>query len=145
MKPTTTVNLVKLCVGVASLDDLRAWHAAHPSERPDGCRFHTTRMWPRRAGEILNGGSLYWVIKGVIQARQRVAALEESIGADGIRRCRIVLDPALVQTRSAPRRAFQGWRYLAPADSPPDLPARRGADDDLPAALSAELAAIGIV
>ncbi len=101
-------------------------------------------MWPKRAAEILDGGSLYWVIKGAIQVRQRITALEEVIGHDGIRRCRIVLDPQIILTRKAARRPFQGWRYLDPNDSPPDLPHGRHGDDDLPEALSAELSQIGI-
>jgi len=139
------VNLVKLCVGVGSIDDLRRYHAETPSPRRDHGRWHVTRMWPKRAAEILNGGSLYWVIRGQIQCRQRIAALEEAVGTDGIRRCRIVLDPELVLTQTAPRRAFQGWRYLDATDAPPDLPKRREGDDELPAALSAGLAEIGLL
>lgn len=139
------IHLVKLCVGVDSIEHLRAYHKATPSPRRDHGRFHVTRMWPKRADEILNGGSLYWVIKGQIQCRQRITALEEVIGADGVRRCRIVLDPQIVLTQTAPRRAFQGWRYLTPSDAPPDLPESRAGEDALPASLSAELAAIGVI
>ncbi len=139
------VNLVKLCVGVDTVDDLRRYHAENPSPRRDHGRWHVTRMWPKRAEAILQGGSLYWVIKGQIQCRQRITALEEAIGHDGIRRCKIVLDPNIVLTQTATRRAFQGWRYLDPEDAPPDLPRAREGDDDLPAALSAELAAIGVL
>ena len=139
------VNLVKLCVGVDSVADLRAWHEANPPSRADGCRFHTTRMWPKREAGILDGGSLYWVIKGVIQCRQRITALEEAIGHDGIRRCKIVLDPEIVLTHGAPRRAFQAWRYLEVGDTPPDLRRAREGDDDLPPALLQELAEIGVI
>lgn len=138
------VNLVKLCVGIDSIAHLRDWHAEHPSNRDDSCRYHTTRMWPKRAAEILDGGSLYWVIRGAIQCRQRITGLEEAIGNDGIRRCRIVLDPELVLTQTALRRPFQGWRYLGPSEAPPDLPRRRKGDDELPASLSADLAEIGV-
>ncbi|MDH5798792.1 MAG: DUF1489 domain-containing protein [Paracoccaceae bacterium] len=139
------VNLVKLCVGVDSIADLRDWHALNPPSRTDGCRFHTTRMWPKREAEILSGGSLYWVIKGQIQCRQKITGMEEAIGHDGVRRCRIVLDPELILTQTAPRRPFQGWRYLAVEDTPKDLPKSRAGDDDLPADLMAELAEIGIL
>ena len=138
------VNLVKLCVGVSSVADLRAYHAQTPSPRRDHGRFHVTRMWPKREADILNGGSLYWVIKGAIQCRQKITALEEVSGSDGVRRCRIVLSPQLVLTQSAPRRPFQGWRYLAPGDAPPDLGAARANDSELPLALAQELADIGI-
>ena len=68
-------------------------------------------MWPKREAEILNGGSIYWVIKGLIQCRQKVLRLDEVIGSDGIRRCAIVLEPKLVRTQSSLTRPFQGWRY----------------------------------
>ncbi|MCV2882690.1 DUF1489 family protein [Actibacterium sp. XHP0104] len=137
-------NLVKLCVGADSVEDLIAWRSARQAENPEAANRHVTRMWPKREAELLNGGSLYWVFKGVILARQRILRLDEVIGADGIRRCGIVLDPELVRTRPAPRRTFQGWRYLAPGDSPPDLPRTRPSEDSLPPALSAALAEIGI-
>lgn len=106
---------------------------------------HVTRMWPRRAAELLEGGSLYWVMKGAVACRQRIAALEEARGEDGVRRCRIVLDPELIRVSPAPRRAFQGWRYLAAADAPPDLGPVGGAEDDLPEALREALARMGVV
>jgi len=139
-----TVNLVKLCVGIDSVQQLESYRAQRRREgleRPDR---HITRMWPRRQHDLLNGGSLYWVIKGVIQARQRVVRLEEVIGDDGIRRCGIVMDPAIIRTQAARRRAFQGWRYLAPADSPPDLDVARTADSDLPMEMQLALAEIGL-
>lgn len=139
------INLVKLCVGVDSVEDLRAYHAQTPSVRRDHGRYHVTRMWPKRADELLCGGSLYWVIKGQIQCRQRITKLEEAIGSDGIRRCRIVLDPQIVLTQTAPRRAFQGWRYLAATDAPADLAQARAGDDELPEELSVELAALGVI
>ena len=105
---------------------------------------HITRMWPKRSAELLNGGSLYWVFKGVILARQRVLDLEERRGEDGILRCALVLDREVVRTEGAPRRAFQGWRYLAPADAPRDLPQGREAEDTLPADLARALADIGL-
>ena len=138
------VNLVKMCVGVDSVADLRAYHAQTPSPRRDHGRFHVTRMWPKGEAEILNGGSLYWVIKGAIQCRQQITALEEVTGQDGVRRCRIVLSPKLVLTQTAPRRPFQGWRYLAASDAPPDLSAARESDSELPLHLAQELADIGI-
>ena len=93
----------------------------------------------------MNGGSIYWVIKGQIQSRQRILRLDEIIGQDGIRRCAIVLDPDLHRTQSALRRPFQGWRYLTVQDAPPDLPKGRSDDDALPDALNRALAEIGIL
>lgn len=139
-----TVNLIKLCVGVESLAHFRQLLADRPPVRDDGRRFHTTRMWPRREAELLDGGSLYWVIKGEVLCRQRIFAFEEAIGEDGIRRCRIVLEPELIPTRSAARRAFQGWRYFEPGDAPPDLPRKRKNDDELPPEIEAVLGDIGV-
>jgi hypothetical protein len=141
-----TVNLIKLSVGSESVESLAAWQATAHERWADGIPRHVTRMWPRREKEVLNGGSIYWVIKGVIQCRQRITALEEVTGADGIRRCAIKLDPELIRTTAAQRRPFQGWRYLNVADSPADLPEGARADDDaLPPELSAALADIGVL
>jgi hypothetical protein len=78
-------------------------------------------MWPKRADEVLNGGSLYWVFKGLVLCRQRILRLDEVEGGDGIRRCGIVLDPEAVRVAATQRRPFQGWRYLQPSDAPRDL------------------------
>jgi hypothetical protein len=113
------LNLVKLCVGVSELSQMEQWleDVKHGRETLD----HVTRMFPRRKEEILPGGSLYWVIRGMILCRQPIADLEPVTGADGIERCRIVFKPKIIPVRPVPRRAFQGWRYLEVADAPPDL------------------------
>ena len=140
-----TINLIKLCVGAEGVEDLRAYQQSGRSHGPDGLPRHVTRMWPKRQEELLNGGSLYWVFKGEVLARQAVLRLDEVIGADGIARCGIVLDPQIVLTRAAPRRPFQGWRYLSPEDAPADLPEGHAQDDDLPEALNRALAEIGVL
>lgn len=141
---TKPVHILKLCVGADSVEDLIDWHRAHPSPFPTGERRHVTRMWPKREAEVTAGGSLYWVIKGVILCRQRIVRLDEVIGADGIARCGIVMDPEVVRTEAAARRPFQGWRYLDPKDAPPDLPEHRAGDDRLPEELALVLAEIGL-
>ncbi|MCA8878881.1 MAG: DUF1489 domain-containing protein [Rhodobacteraceae bacterium] len=138
-------NLVKLCVGAEGVEDLAAWQAGRAAAEPGGLPRHVTRMWPKRAADLLDGGSLYWVFRGVILARQRVVALEPVDGEDGIRRCAIVLDPAIVRTRPVPRRPFQGWRYLAREECPLDLPDEREADDFLPPELDRALAELGVL
>jgi hypothetical protein len=138
------LNILKLCVGATSVEDLLDWHRAHSHIWANGTTEHVTRMWPKRDEELLAGGSLYWVIKGVIQARQRLLGLAERRGQDGILRCALVLDAEVIRTEGAPRRAFQGWRYLDPTDSPRDLPKTRKHDDTLPPALAAALADIGL-
>ena len=142
----SAVHLVKLCVGAENVEDLEAWQAQRLAEAPSQPLRHVTRMWPRREAEILAGGSLFWVFKGLILARQRITGLGEVTGEDGILRCGIALDPAVIRTEARPRRPFQGWRYLEPADAPPDLVAGRAiSEPSLPPALSAALAEIGVL
>lgn len=138
------VHLLKLCVGAERVEHLEAWQSTARARGADGLPVHVTRMWPRREAKLLNGGSLYWVFKGVILARQRVLRLDERRGDDGILRCAIVLDPAIIRTEPAPRRPFQGWRYLAPEDAPRDLSPARADDDALPADLAAALSDLGV-
>jgi len=142
------VNLVKLCVGIDTPAHLEAWQTLRRAEaEARGEVFfptHVTRMWPRRAAEILTGGSLYWVIRGQILVRQPILHLEERIGTDGIARCAIVMEDRRIATDPAPRRAFQGWRYLAPEDAPRDLAPARTTDDTLPDHLRLALSEIGL-
>lgn len=144
-----TLHLVKLCVGTDTVGDLLHWQSRRSAERLaaglDPRPRHVTRMWPRRADELLRGGSLYWVIRGVIRVRQRIAALEAVTGEDGIRRCGIVFEPQLVPTAPRPRRPFQGWRYLTAADAPPDIGSAPGEEPDLPPGLREELARFGVL
>jgi len=141
---TGTVHILKLSVGTEDVAGLTAWQATPRAQAPDGCPRHVTRMWPKRADEILNGGSIYWVIKGVILCRQPILRLDEHIGEDGIRRCSIVSKPGLIRVAATPKRAFQGWRYLAPGDAPADLSQGHQSEDPLPPELSKALAAIGV-
>jgi hypothetical protein len=121
-----TVHIVKLSVGTETVDDLARWQAQRMADLErrlgrSGYLFHTTRMVPKRQKEVLDDGSLYWVIRGVIQARQRIVGFEEGQKEDGTRCCLILLDPELVPVRATRRRPFQGWRYLEADDAPADL------------------------
>jgi hypothetical protein len=138
------INILKLCVGADSVEDLLDWQRSQRAHWPKGSAVHVTRMWPKREAEVLEGGSLYWVIKGVILARQKITDLQQVDLGDGISRCALVLDAEVIRTEAAPRRPFQGWRYLDPQDSPRDLPKGRAKDDPLPAALAQALAEIGL-
>ncbi len=144
-----TLHLVKLCVGAESVADLRDWIAERGAQQLAAGRVpehaHTTRMVPKRGDEILDGGSLYWVIKGAVQVRQRILDIRPFKGADGIGRCDIVLDRDLVETARQPRRPFQGWRYLEPKDAPRDVAAIASEGDELPPELRAELAELGLL
>lgn len=137
------LHLIKLSVGSESVASLAKWQALRKAQGKDGLPRHVTRMWPRRETELLDGGSIYWVIRGFISARQRIVRLDEVIRSDGIRRCAIVLDPELVSTAVTPRRPFQGWRYLRAADAPVDL-TQEDSDADLSPRLLAALAEIGV-
>ena len=137
------LHLQKLSVGTETAEDLADWQATKRAQTEDGLPRHITRMWPKREAELLDGGSIYWVIKGVILCRQRLVRLDEYM-RDGVRYCAIVCDPTLVRTAATPRRAFQGWRYLAATDAPPDLRSGKRDDTPLPATLSRALADIGV-
>lgn len=139
------MHLIKLSVGTQSVESLADWQANHAPYRLKGRVYHPTRMWPRKADEILaSGGSIYWVIQGHVQARQKIAAFEELTAEDGTRRCAICLEPDLIRVAVTPRRPFQGWRYLDPKDAPPDLRSA-GTDEALPPEISAALAEIGVL
>jgi hypothetical protein len=135
-----TLHVLKLCVGANSIDDLREWVAETAQPWPGGRRASrtTTRMAPKRVAEILAGGSLYWVIRGAVAARQRVLALEPFDDGGGVQRHHIVLDADVVPVRARPCRAFQGWRYLRPEDAPADI-ALAAIDDAMPAAMRRDL------
>ena len=136
-----TVHLKKLSVGSHSLETLRAWQALSLSET--GQLIHVTRNWPRRSKEILDGGSIYWIIKGVMSARQNIVDLAEVQRADGQVACGLVLSPDLVATVPTKMRIFQGWRYLETEDAPADL--TDPVDENMPPALVAELRELGVL
>ncbi|HTT80869.1 MAG TPA: DUF1489 domain-containing protein [Stellaceae bacterium] len=138
------LHLLKMAVGVADLEALRRVRAER-SQRMGGS-FVYTRNHPRRVAELLAGGSLYWVIRGQIRVRQRIAGFDTARDDKGRAYCLIAVDRDLVPTLLRPWRPFQGWRYLAPADAPPDLPSAAAATEDapMPARLVAELRALGL-
>lgn len=138
------LHLIKLCVGADTVEDLTDWQQTARAKGPDGLPLHVTRMWPKRGAEVLDGGSLYWVFRGAVLARQRILRFDPVTGEDGIARCAIVLDPAVVRTEPQPRRPFQGWRYLDPKDAPADL-AGAGTGEELPLALRRELTELGLL
>ena len=140
-----TINLIKLSVGTENVESLEDWQSTKRAQAPDGLPRHVTRMWPKRGDEILNGGSIFWVIKGEIQCRQKILRLDEYIGSDGIRRCSIVSDPELIRVQPSLKRPFQGWRYLKAEDAPIDLPKGRAKEDPLPIELNRALAEIGVL
>ncbi|WP_075996222.1 DUF1489 family protein [Salaquimonas pukyongi] len=142
------LNLLKLCVGATSIEDLQSWIEGRMAQkRAEGLaeeHIHVTRMMPKRMDELLDGGSLYWVIKGNIQVRERLVDIRPFTDKEGIRRCELVMDGKLIATRWQPRRAFQGWRYLTAEDAPGDLSGDEGIAA-LPPGLRNELAELGLL
>ncbi len=141
------LHLLKLCVGVATIGDLES----HIDERLRSRRagepadiVHTTRVVPKRATEILDGGSLFWVIRGHVAARQSVRDIRPFTDADGIGRCHLLLDADVVPVLPRPCRAFQGWRYLDHATRPADLAGLDGALD-MPERLRLDLRELGLL
>ena len=143
------MNLIKLCVGADSVDDLRAWIDYRVAQRrangQPGEQFHTTRMYPKRAEEIIGKGSMYWVIKGRVQCLQPIVDIRPFVDAEGIKRCDIVLEPITILTRHVPKRPFQGWRYLKPEDAPADLSMTLDDSPEMPAEMRAELSELGLI
>ncbi len=143
-----SLNLIKLCVGCESPEQLEGWvrlrledkrRRGEPVEQ-----LHTTRMVPKRIEELCDGGSLYWVMKGMVQCRQRLLEIRPFVDGEGISRCHLVLEPEIVRTEWQPRRPFQGWRYMTADDAPADL----NADDEageLPDHLRRELTELGLM
>ena len=144
-----TLHILKLCVGCSSVEELRSWqHRRRTLLRqadPAAELMHFTRQTPRREG-FAPGSSIYWVIGGFIRARQKITALREVRGADGILRCGLVLSPEIVATEPTPQRPFQGWRYLSAADAPADLPhAAAVADAAMPQAMRQALTELRLI
>ncbi|MBH9975271.1 MULTISPECIES: DUF1489 family protein [Bartonella] len=142
-----TLHMVKLCVGCSSIEDLAAWvdfrlaELRLAGEKPE--QYHITRMVPKKIDELLDGGSLYWVMKGNIQCRQKFLDIRPFTDEEGIHRCKLVLDDKIIPTEWQPRRAFQGWRYLKIDEAPKDD--LNGSKNRLPPALRQELADLGLL
>ena len=137
------LHIAKLAVGIRDIAHLHRAQAARLEANPP--LRHQTRNIPRRAADVLDGGSIYWVVAGAILVRQQILDIKEDRWDDGARCATLVLDPALVQTEGQPTRAFQGWRYLDPADAPPDIAEHGDAPGQMPPALRNELRALCLI
>lgn len=142
-----TLHLLKLCVGVDSIAELRAFARMRRAAKVHAheVHAHVTRMFPKRTEELLDGGSLYWVIKGQTCARQKLVGIEPFVDSAGVKRCALQLDDEVVAVRPQPHRAFQGWRYLEPKDAPPDLGRSDSGLADMPEELRRELTGLGLL
>ena len=139
------LHMLKLAVGIRDLAHLHAVQAARLENDPP--LRHQTRNFPRRAQEVIDGGSMYWVISGVMLVRQRITDIVEATWDDGRACAALILDPQLVAIAGRPTRAFQGWRYLEAAAAPADLGVGNAATgvEDLPEAMRRDLAALGLL
>ena len=147
--PIVTLHLIKLCVGCDSVKDLEQWiRDKLKDRRKRGLsreHIHRTRMVPKRADELRDGGSLYWVIRGEVMCRQRLIDVRPFVDKDGIGRCQLVLQPKLTLVEPRPCRPFQGWRYLAAKDVPRDLDRVAPGARNMPEALRRELRGLGLL
>ena len=144
-----SIHLIKLCVGCDSVSDLEDWIKQKLKEKKRRGQklehIHTTRMVPKRAHELISGGSLYWVIRGQIACRERILDIRPFIDKEGIGRCRVVLDGKLVLVEPRPRAAFQGWRYLEMKEAPRDLSRAAPGAARMPEAMRRELRELGLL
>jgi hypothetical protein len=142
-----TVHLIKLSVGSETVSGLAKWQATRLKDKKQRGQkpelMHITRNMPRRAEEVLNGGSIYWVIRGFICARQKIIELRPLL-RDDTPHCGIVLDKELVRVQLRPRRAFQGWRYFEAKDAPPDI-IKGKSGEDMPDDMRRELTELGLL
>jgi len=144
-----TLHLMKLCVGCDSIEDLAAWQKKRlADQRRKGVKKpvlrHVTRNTPKRGAELIDGGSIYWVIKGVIRVRQRIVDMK-AVVSDGEPHCALILDRKLVRVVPRGMRAFQGWRYLEASAAPADLGERKDGLVDMPPQMVDELRELGLL
>jgi hypothetical protein len=143
------LHLIKLCVGADSVKDLEDWIKRKSKQKNKRSakreHIHTTRMVPKRAEELLDGGSLYWVIRGQIMCRERLLDIRPFVDREGVSRCRLVLDGKVVLVEPRPFRAFQGWRYLEAKGAPRDLDRVAPGAKKMPENLRRELRELGLL
>lgn len=137
-----TLHMIKLSVGVDDVAHLRRLQRQRRKERGKSVFF--TRNTPRRVEELLDGGSIYWVIKGYVRARQLLKGFTSTVDEDGQPLCVVKYDMRLVPTVLVPKRPFQGWRYFEPKDAPADRKTS-DVDDDLPPKMLEELRSLGLI
>jgi hypothetical protein len=144
-----SLHLIKLCVGCDTVGDLEEWieenRAYHRRLGRAYEQTHTTRMVPKRLDALLDGGSLFWVVKGQVACRQRLLAVRPFTDGDGIGRCRLVLEAMVVPVAPRACRPFQGWRYLEANDAPRDLDRASGDLAIMPETMRRELAGLGLL
>ena len=145
-----TINIVKLAVGIQSVEELALMQRQFLSEAGTNSNngfYHSTKLMPKKHEAIVKSGSLYWVIKGVICARQKIVAITKQEDADGIKRCKIFLDNSIIKTTPIRKKPFQGWRYLKKNRTPTDIanPVTSTFETDIPLKLQQQLLEVGLL
>jgi len=141
------LHLIKMSVGSQSVESIHRWQQGRKFRHKSGqlAGVHKTTLRPKRENELLNGGSIYWVVKGHIIARNLLIAFEVEEGRQAGKRVSIVYGLPVVPTVPRRHRPFQGWRYFDPKAAPPDLPGGLKGKKNLPAELAAKLDELGLL
>ncbi len=143
------MNLIKLCVGASSIEDLENWQQARLAAlvlaRQDAVIMHITRQAPKKLEGLAQPASLYWIIRGLVCCRQTILELRPMVDEQGVRRCGLCLAPQIIRVQPQPRRPFQGWRYLDVSDAPPDLDACQTQQEPLPTKISQHFQDLGLL
>ena len=144
------INIVKLAVGVKSVEELaliQRRFLSHGGTHENNGFYHSTKLMPKKHEAIVKSGSLYWVIKGVICARQKIVAITKDEDSDGIKRCKIFLDDTIIKTTPMRKKPFQGWRYLKKNRTPADIidPVTGTFEDDIPLEVQQQLLEVGLL
>ena len=141
------MNLIKLCVGAQNVSDLYNWQKnrlINYKGLGNNATFFITRMRPKRENDILNGGSIFWVFKGLILARQKIIGFDNFMSEDNISRCKVILNSKIILTDAYHKKSFQGWRYFSQQEAPKDREIFSDEKTQLPLKIEKELSELGI-
>jgi hypothetical protein len=138
------LHMTKVAVGCRTLAALTQRQAGRVAVE-DGVPIVSawTRYMPKRAEELV-GGSIYWIIKHTLTARQTILGFRMADTARG-KYCEMLLAPEVVPVLAAPLRAHQGWRYLEAAACPPDLDSVGAEIGALPVKMMRDLRGLGLL
>ena len=142
-------NFLRTGVGVESIEHLYEIQHGHRQIKFNGENhaYLFTRRTPTRANDLINGGSVYWIIKRQICARQTIADIQTLKDEDDKPFCHVIMNQQIYLTQPVAHKHIQGWRYLSPEKAPKDIglftPNNR--PDDIPPELAAELAEAGLL
>ena len=140
-----TIHLLRMAVGINSIAELINLQKRRRQTNPDSKLFNTTRNVPKRLDELLDGGSIYWVVKRLIRVRQEIISVSQEINNEGKKYCLIEINPKLIKVEPRTQKPFQGWRYLNTEDAPGDIELRSSPEAELPEEMLIELKELGLM